>query len=103
PVQNMKHLMLQREVREAVERGEFHIWSVTRVEEAFELLTGFVSGEWDETKQRFTPGTAFAEVDKALHPRSSEARSGASSKRSKGTKSSIIKTSKSGPRRAVKK
>lgn len=72
PVQNMKHLMLQREVREAVERGEFHVWSVTRVEEAFELLTGFVAGEWDETKQRFTPGTAFAEVAKALQPKSSQ-------------------------------
>lgn len=71
PVQNMKHLMLQREVREAVERGEFHVWSVTRVEEAFELLTGFVAGEWEENKQRFTPGSAFAEVAKALHPRQS--------------------------------
>jgi len=69
PVQNIKHLMLQREVREAVERGEFHVWSVTRVEEAFELLTGFVAGEWDEAKQRFPMGTAFAEVAKALHPR----------------------------------
>ena len=72
PVQNMKHLMLQREVREAVERGEFHIWSVTRVEEAFELLTGFVAGEWDEKKQRFPTGTAFSEVAKALHPKSSQ-------------------------------
>jgi lon-related putative ATP-dependent protease len=85
PVQNMKHLMLQREVREAVERGEFHVWSVTRVEEAFELLTGFVAGDWDEDKQRFTPGSAFAEVAKALHPKSSQESSGSSDK--KGAKS----------------
>lgn len=108
PVQNMKHLMLQREVREAVERGEFHVWSVTRVEEAFELLTGFVAGDWEEDKQRFTQGSAFAEVAKALHPKSSQESSGSSEKKSAKSKSaakSRVKKSsgKSSGKRSVRR
>jgi lon-related putative ATP-dependent protease len=82
PVQNMKHLMLQREVRDAVEKGEFHVWSATRVEEAFELLTGFAAGEWDDSKNRFAPGSAFAEVAKALQPRSAQGSSRGEEKKS---------------------
>ena len=93
PVQNMKHLMLQREVREAVERGEFHIWTVTRVEEAFELLTGYVAGEWDESKQRFTPGSAFAEVAKALHPKSQREQERTDSRKASKRKSEAVKSS----------
>lgn len=103
PVQNMKHLMLQREVREAVERNDFHIWSVTRVEEAFELLTGFVSGEWDDKKQRFTPDSAFAEVDKALHPKSSDQRAKTEARKSKVSKSVGSKRPKAIGRRPLKK
>jgi lon-related putative ATP-dependent protease len=103
PVQNMKHLMLQREVREAVERNDFHIWSVTRVEEAFELLTGFVSGEWEDNKQRFTPDSAFAEVDKALHPKSSDPRAKTDLRKSKVSKSVGGKRPKATGRRPVKK
>jgi len=101
PVQNMKHLMLQREVREAVERGEFHIWSVTCVEEAFELLTGFAAGEWDEKKQRFAPGTAFAEVAKALHPKSSQESSKAEARKALKGKALASKPAK--PAKPAKK
>jgi len=99
PVQNMKHLMLQREVREAVERGEFHIWSVTRVEEALELLTGYVAGEWDEKKQRFSQGSAFAEVAKALHPKSSQGGSKGEQKKSSRPKKTAARAVKKKPTR----
>lgn len=101
PVQNMKHLMLQREVREAVERGDFHVWSVTKVEEAFELLTGFVAGDWDESRQRFPVGSAFAEVAKALHPKSSQSSSGSDEKKQSKTQEKL--KAKKAPPKKVKK
>lgn len=97
PVQNMKHLMLQREVREAVERGEFHVWSVTRVEEAFELLTGIIAGEWDDSKHRFTPGSAFSEVAKALQPRAHQPSGRGEAKRSSSAQRSTLKKVKRKP------
>jgi predicted ATP-dependent protease len=67
PIQNMKNLMLNRKVREAVADKKFHIWPVTRVEEAFEIMTGFETGHWDEKERCFTPGSAFERIDLALH------------------------------------
>lgn len=45
PAANREHLLLPREVREAVGAGTFHVWSVSRVEEALGLLTGHRVGE----------------------------------------------------------
>jgi lon-related putative ATP-dependent protease len=66
PIQNMKHLMLSRAVRHAIEEHQFHVWPVSRIEEAFELLTGFEAGSWLEAKHAFTPGSAFECVAHAL-------------------------------------
>ncbi|MCF6282280.1 MAG: AAA family ATPase [Candidatus Polarisedimenticolaceae bacterium] len=44
PEANMKELMLRHRVIEAVERGEFHIYAVSHVEQAMELLTGQAAG-----------------------------------------------------------
>ena len=67
PKLNVKHLVLNHEVRQAIARNDFHVWAVESVEEAFELLTGFSTGEWDETTQAFTPSTAFQLIDKLVH------------------------------------
>lgn len=40
PVANVRNLVLRKEVREAVERGRFHIYPVTHVDEGIELLSG---------------------------------------------------------------
>ena len=45
PADNRKHLMLRRDVREAVGDGRFHIYAVDGVDEAIELLTGETAGE----------------------------------------------------------
>ena len=45
PVANVKHLMLRREVREAVENGEFRVYAVDHVDQAMEILTGMPAGE----------------------------------------------------------
>jgi predicted ATP-dependent protease len=45
PRANVKHLMLRREVREAVESGRFHVYAVDTVDQAMEILTGLPAGE----------------------------------------------------------
>lgn len=48
PASNVQHLMLRRDVVEAVEGGRFHIYAVKTVDEGIELLTGLPAGERDE-------------------------------------------------------
>jgi predicted ATP-dependent protease len=72
PQQNVKNLMLNRATREAISEGKFHIWSVSKVEEAFEIITGFEAGSWDEKTKKWTPGSAFERIDHALHPKEKE-------------------------------
>ncbi|HEY5682111.1 MAG TPA: ATP-binding protein [Sulfuricaulis sp.] len=48
PAANVKHLMLRRDVVEAVAQGKFHIYPVSAVDQGIELLTGLPAGERDE-------------------------------------------------------
>jgi lon-related putative ATP-dependent protease len=45
PESNVRHLMLKEEVVQAMENGTFHLWSVSHVDEAIELMTGVPAGE----------------------------------------------------------
>ena len=47
PADNLKHLMLRKEVIDAVEAGHFRILAVSHVYQALELLTGQTPGEMD--------------------------------------------------------
>ncbi|MGD8557193.1 MAG: AAA family ATPase [Chromatiales bacterium] len=47
PRSNLRHLMLNKPVREAVEAGRFHIHAVDHVEHAMELFTGLPAGSPD--------------------------------------------------------
>lgn len=47
PQDNVKELMLDKEIVEAVKQGEFHIWPVSRIEEGIEILTGMPFGGKD--------------------------------------------------------
>ncbi|MBL1213819.1 MAG: AAA family ATPase [Ignavibacteriae bacterium] len=65
PKQNVKDLMLKDEIVEAVKNKEFHIYSVSKVEEAVEILTGVRAGKllttgWHQTN------TVFGAVEKTL-------------------------------------
>jgi lon-related putative ATP-dependent protease len=65
PKANMKDLMLDKEVVDAVKDGKFHVWAVGAVDEALELLTGLPAG------QRLPDGTfekesVNARVDQTL-------------------------------------
>ncbi|WP_128177615.1 AAA family ATPase [[Pantoea] beijingensis] len=45
PAINVRHLSLQPSVVDAVRKGDFHLWAVSRADEALPLLTGV---EWDK-------------------------------------------------------
>jgi lon-related putative ATP-dependent protease len=47
PASNTKHLMLRRDVVEAVAAGKFHVYAVETIDQGMELLTGLPAGERD--------------------------------------------------------
>ena len=44
PAQNVRHLMLNREVTRAVKEGKFHIYPISKIDEGLELLMGKPAG-----------------------------------------------------------
>jgi predicted ATP-dependent protease len=65
PEKNVSNLMLRRDVVEAVEKGKFHIYPVTTVEEGIEILTGMEAGELQEDGT-YPEGTLYRKVDDKL-------------------------------------
>lgn len=65
PKTNVKNLMLKREVVQAVQEGQFHIYPVASIEQGIEILTGTPAGVPDG-KGQFPPGTVFGKVQKQL-------------------------------------
>ncbi|SYZ72550.1 putative ATP-dependent protease [Candidatus Zixiibacteriota bacterium] len=65
PVQNVADLHLKDEVVQAVEKGKFHIYPATTIDEGIQILTGKPAGK-DLPKGGFTAGSVFDLVDKAL-------------------------------------
>ncbi|MEX1205336.1 MAG: ATP-binding protein [Dongiaceae bacterium] len=65
PAVNVKHLMLRRDVVEAVEAGKFHVYPVETVDQGIELLTGLPAGERDATG-RFPEGSINRRVEDRL-------------------------------------
>lgn len=65
PAANVKHLMLRREVVEAVAAGRFHIYPVVTVDQGIEILTGVPAGERDAFG-RFPPGSINFRVEQRL-------------------------------------
>lgn len=65
PGSNVQNLMLRDDVAKAVEEGTFHLWSVSRVEEGIELLTGVSAGSRDESGA-FPEDSIFGMAEKKL-------------------------------------
>jgi len=65
PRANVKNLMLKKEVVDAVERGEFHIYQVATIAEGIQILTGKEAGKPDENGI-YPEGTIFGKVQKKL-------------------------------------
>jgi lon-related putative ATP-dependent protease len=66
PASNVQNVILRDDVSEAIETGRFHVWSVSRVEEALELLTGFEAGERDASTGDYPEETIFGRAEKRL-------------------------------------
>jgi predicted ATP-dependent protease len=64
PASNLPNLMLKQEVVDAVQAGQFHIWSVSSIEEGIEVLTGMQAGKNKDGS--LAPDSVFARVDQRL-------------------------------------
>jgi predicted ATP-dependent protease len=65
PHANIKHLMLRQDVVEAVDKGQFHIYAVTTIDQGIELLTGMRAGEAD-AEGHFPKDTVNGKVQQRL-------------------------------------
>jgi ATP-dependent Lon protease len=65
PDGNIKNLMLRRDVVEAVEKGNFHIYPVKTIDDGIEILTGIKAGK-QKKDGGFEPDTVNDLVDKEL-------------------------------------
>lgn len=64
PVQNIRDLMLKEEVIDAVKKGTFHLYPISRVEEGIEILTGVKAGR--KTAKGYEVGSVFYLVEKRI-------------------------------------
>ncbi|RJQ44892.1 MAG: ATP-binding protein [Nitrospiraceae bacterium] len=65
PKRNLIHLMLKKEVTDAVQNGKFNIYSIDNVEDGIEVLTGIQPGEL-QPDGTYPEGTLNYLVDKRL-------------------------------------
>jgi predicted ATP-dependent protease len=56
PASNVRHLMLRRDVIAAAQRGDFHVYPISNVDQAIALLTGVPAGVLDD-QGRYPEGT----------------------------------------------
>ena len=66
PAVNVKNLMLKKEVVDAVEAGDFHLYQVATVEEGIQILTGTPVGTPDEAGN-YPERTLYGQVQKKLN------------------------------------
>jgi lon-related putative ATP-dependent protease len=65
PAANVKHLMLRRDVVEAVEQGRFSVHAIASIDEGLEILSGIPAGERGEDG-RFPPDSINDRVERRL-------------------------------------
>jgi len=65
PRENVKHLMLNEEVVEAVQQGQFSVYAVQNIDEAVTIITGTEAGQRDKDGN-FAPDSVNAKVEEQL-------------------------------------
>ena len=65
PSRNLKDLMLDEEVVDAVAQGNFHLWAADAVEEGIEILTGVPAGE-RSSDGTYPQDSVFGRADRRL-------------------------------------
>ena len=58
-------LMLRKDLVEEVEKGRFHVWAVSTIEEGLEVLTGTPAGARDESGA-YPADSVFGRADACL-------------------------------------
>nr|WP_320126477.1 ATP-binding protein [uncultured Shewanella sp.] len=70
PASNMANLMLRKDIVDAVAQGEFHIWAITHVTQAMELLLGKTAGSLPQTaapsQGQYSPESIFGIAQQKL-------------------------------------
>lgn len=66
PTRNLLDLQLRPEIIRAVAAGDFHIYSITHVDDGLEIMTGIPAGEKDD-EGNYPEGTFHFLIDEALH------------------------------------
>ncbi len=65
PLQNVRHLMLKKNIIDAVNEKKFRIWAVNNIDEGIEILTGMHAGTAD-SKGEYEPNTVKFLVNNRL-------------------------------------
>jgi len=65
PSRNISHLLLDDDVIEAVEQGQFHIYAADTVQDGIALLTGVATGEVD-AQGKYEASSLLAMVEQKL-------------------------------------
>jgi predicted ATP-dependent protease len=65
PEQNIENLLPSRELLEAIEKGVFHIYPITTIDQGLEILTGIPAGSPDAGK-RENRGTLYEKIREEL-------------------------------------
>jgi lon-related putative ATP-dependent protease len=65
PIQNVKNLMLKKDLIDAVATGQFHIYAVHTIDEGIEILTDIPAGQRN-SDHSYTEGTIHYLVEKRL-------------------------------------
>ena len=72
PRKNLKHMMVNKDVTEAVQDGKFNIYTIDNIEDGIEILTGMPAGElqpdgnYPEGTLNFLVSKRLEELSKAL-------------------------------------
>jgi len=74
PHQNLRNLMLRQEVVDVVKKGEFHVYAISTVDEAMEILVGAEAGERRQDGT-YPEGSINYRVDKQLKEMAAKLRS----------------------------
>ncbi|MFC1946894.1 Lon protease family protein [Chloroflexota bacterium] len=85
PAQNLRNLMLDEEVVNAVKEGKFHIYSATTIDEGIEILTGIPAGE-KQDDGTYPEDSVNYLVDKKLREMAEKLKSFGSDEKSGDTK-----------------
>jgi predicted ATP-dependent protease len=65
PAANVRNLVLEPEVEQAIKHREFNIWAVSRIEEVVEIMTGTAAGTQSDDGT-WEKGSVYAAVDEAM-------------------------------------